>query len=188
MIPERFVRALDGFESVLVAVPPDRWLSPSPCEGWCAVDVAGHVIAGLLVVEMRAAGVPLPRDDPDWREVAGEDPVASWRETRARMTAALDAEALARPVALGFGQTVALRDFLDACPVELLVHAWDLAQATGQSVVFDADLARHALETARWLAPRVREAGKAGPESAVPVGAGDQVRLLALFGRTPPPV
>lgn len=65
MIPEGFVRALDGFEAVLEATPPGRWLSPSPCEGWCAVDVAGHVIAGLLVIEMRAAGRPLPRGRPD---------------------------------------------------------------------------------------------------------------------------
>lgn len=70
MIPEGFVRALDGFEAVLEATPPDRWLSPSPCEGWCAVDVAGHVIAGLLVIEMRAAGRPLPRDDPTARRMA----------------------------------------------------------------------------------------------------------------------
>ncbi|MGI5201249.1 hypothetical protein ACQEU6_06585 [Spirillospora sp. CA-108201] len=142
-MPERFVRALDVFEAVLAGTPADRWLSPSPCEGWAAVDVAGHVTAGLLVVELRAAGRPLPEDDPDWHEVAGAD------------------------------------------PLELLVHAWDLAQATGQSVVFDADLVGPALATAREMAPGGREAGMLGPEVAVPGDAGDQARLLALFGRSP---
>lgn len=186
-IPERFVRALDGFEAVLAAVPPGRWLSPSPCEGWCAVDVAGHVTAGLLVVELRAAGRPLPRDDPDWREVAGDDPVASWRAVRARAAAALTPGALARRITLGFGQVVTLRDWLEGYPPELLVHTWDLGQATGQRVVFDADLARHALETAERLAPLLREAGTVAPERPVPDGADDQARLLALFGRTPLP-
>ncbi|MGW2314923.1 hypothetical protein, partial [Actinomadura luteofluorescens] len=47
-------------------------LSPSPCEGWAAVDVAGHVTAGLLVVEMRAAGrghqldFVMPGSSPRW--------------------------------------------------------------------------------------------------------------------------
>lgn len=185
MIPERFVRALDGFEAVLAATPPDRWLSPSPCEGWCAVDVVGHVIAGLLVAELRATGSPLPQDDPDWREVAGEDPLASWRAVRARMTAALTPEALARRVTLRFGDTVTVSDWLDGNVVEVLVHTWDLAEATGQRVVFDADLVGPALEVARGLVPRGREAGFVGAERAVEENAGDQERLLALFGRVP---
>ncbi|WP_433471742.1 TIGR03086 family metal-binding protein [Spirillospora sp. CA-142024] len=185
VIPEQFVRALDGFEAVLAAAPADRWLSPSPCEGWAAIDVAGHVTAGLLVVEMRAAGRMLSQDDPDWREVAGEDPMASWREVRTRMTAELTPEALDRQVELALGLRITLRDWLEQYPLELLVHTWDLAQATGQSVVLDADLVGPALETARRMAPHGREAGMVGPEVAVSGDADDQARLLALFGRSP---
>ena len=185
MVPEGFVRALDGFESVLVTTPSDRWLSPSPCAGWCAIDVAGHVIAGLAVVEARAAGRPLPEADPDWREAAGEDPVATWRAVRAAMIAALTPEALARPIKLGFGQEVTLTEWLAQYPLELLVHTWDLGRATGQPVVFDSDLVRPALETARRFAPQGRAAGMLGPECRVADDADDQTRLLALFGRGP---
>ena len=185
MVPDRFVRALDVFEGVLAGVPADRWLSPSPCEGWAAVDVAGHVTAGLLVVEMRAAGRELPEDDPDWREVAGADPLGSWRRVRSRMMAELSPEALARPVQLALGLEMTLRDWLEGYPLELLVHSWDLAEATGQSVVFDADLVGPALATAEQMAPGGREAGMLGPEVAVPDGADEQARLLALFGRSP---
>src|SRR5439155_18987177 len=83
LIPDGFVRALDAFEAVLAAVPADRWQAPSPCAGWAAVDVAGHVTAGLLVVAARAAGRPLPAQDPDWRAVAGGDPPAGRRAGRA---------------------------------------------------------------------------------------------------------
>lgn len=185
MVPERFVRALDGFEAVLAATPPDRWLSPSPCEGWCAIDVAGHVTAGLLVIEMRAAGRPLPQDDPDWREVAGEDPAASWRAGRARMMAELRPEALDRRIRLAIGAEMTVREWLEGYPLELLVHTWDLAQATGQSVVFDADLVGPALEMAERMAPHGREAGMVGPERDVADGADAQARLLAMFGRDP---
>ncbi|NVI88406.1 TIGR03086 family metal-binding protein [Actinomadura sp. BRA 177] len=176
---------MDGFEAVLAAVPSDRWLSPSPCEGWAAVDVAGHVTAGLLVIEMRAAGRPLPQDDPDWREVAGADPVASWRTVRARTMAELSPEALDRTIPLAFGDVVTLREWLEGYSPELLVHTWDLARATGQQVELDADLVRSALETSERLAPRGRAVGKVGPEVGVADGAGDQARLLALFGRDP---
>ncbi|NDU77826.1 TIGR03086 family protein [Actinomadura sp. DSM 109109] len=176
---------MDVFEAVLAAVPADRWLSPSPCEGWAAVDVAGHVTAGLLVVEARAAGRRLPEDDPGWRAVAGADPVASWRRTRARTMGALTPEALERTVQLALGLEMTLREWLEGYPLELLVHAWDLAQASGQSVVFDADLVGPALATAERMAPGGRAAGMLGPEVAVPEGADDQARLLAVFGRSP---
>ena len=176
--------ALDGFEAVLSAVPADRWSSPSPCKGWAAVDVAGHVTAGLLVVEMRAAGRPLPEEDPDWREVAGADPVASWRAVRARMMAALTPEALDRTVPLAFGDST-MRGWLEGYPLELLVHTWDLARATGQTVEFDADLVRSALVTAERMVPRGQEAGMVGAEVGVADGASEQARLLALFGRDP---
>lgn len=185
VVPEGFVRALDAFEAVLAAVPADRWLSPSPCEGWAAVDVAGHVTAGLLVVELRAAGRPLPQDDPDWREVAGADPLASWREVRARMTAELTPAALDRRVPLAMGIEMTVREWIEQYPLELLVHTWDLARATGQTVVLPADLVDAALETAKAMAPRGREAGMLGAEVPVPGDADSQARLLALFGRDP---
>lgn len=179
------MRAVDAFEAVLAATPSGRWLSPSPCEGWCAVDVAGHVTAGLLVVEARAAGRPLPEADPDWRELAGKDPVATWRKARADMMAALTPDALARRIQLGFGLEVTLSEWLEQYPLELLVHTWDLAQATGQSVVLDTELVGPALETAERFASQGRAAGMVGPELPVPRDADDQTRLLALFGRNP---
>ncbi|MCP9972699.1 maleylpyruvate isomerase N-terminal domain-containing protein [Actinomadura madurae] len=39
-------RALDLFEGLVAGVPRDGWDAPSPCEGWTARDVAGHVAAG----------------------------------------------------------------------------------------------------------------------------------------------
>ena len=99
--------------------------------------------------------------------------------------AALNPDALARRIQLGFGQEVALGEWLEQYPLELLVHTWDLAQSTGQHVAFEQDLVRPALETARRFAAQGREAGMLGPERAVADDADDQARLLALFGRDP---
>jgi hypothetical protein len=56
MVLDGFVRALGGFEAMLAGVAPDRWDAPSPCAGWYAVDVAGHVISDLRAVEAYAIG------------------------------------------------------------------------------------------------------------------------------------
>jgi uncharacterized protein (TIGR03086 family) len=191
MVLDRFVRALDGFEAVLAGVAPGRWDAPSPCQGWCAADVAGHVIGGLRAVEEYATW----RDDPDREETygapgprsaAGDDPLAAWRAARADMMAVLDPAALARPVPLPWGGQMPLGEWLERYPMEILVHTWDLAQATGQAAVLDPGLVHEALGPARQFAPVARMAGLIGPECAVPDDADDLTRLLAIFGRRDP--
>ena len=119
-------------------------------------------------------------DDPG--SAAGDDPLAAWRVARADMMAALDQVALARLVPGPWGQ-MPLGEFLERSGMEFLVHAWDLAQATGQAAVLDPGLVRDALEPARQFAPLARLSGLVGPECAVPEDADDLTRLLAIFGR-----
>jgi uncharacterized protein (TIGR03086 family) len=186
-----FVRSLDGFEAVLAGVAPGRWDSPSPCAGWCAADVAGHVIGDLRAVEAFATGRDQDdRDEPfrgaGPRSAAGDDPVAAWRAARADMMAVLGSAALARPVPLPWGGQMPLGEWLERYPLEILVHTWDLAQATGQAVVLDPGLVREALGPARQFAPVARMSGLIGPERAVAGDADDVTRLLAVFGRRDP--
>jgi uncharacterized protein (TIGR03086 family) len=76
-----------------------------------------------------------------------------------------------------------LGEFVERYPLDIVVHAWDLAQATGQAVVLDPGLVRPALVTARQFAAAGRAAGLIGPGCAVADDAGDLPRLLAIFGR-----
>ena len=147
------------------AVAPGRWEAPSPCAGWCAVDVAGHVIGDLRAVQEYATG----RDQEDrvradsvadLRSAAGDDPVAAWRAARADMMAVLDPVALARPVPLPWGGQVPLGGWLERYPMEFLVHTWDLAQATGQDAGLDPGLVHDALGPARQFAPIARMSGR----------------------------
>jgi uncharacterized protein (TIGR03086 family) len=179
-----FVRALDGFEAVIAGVPPGRWDAPSPCEGWCAADVAGHVTGALRAIEERAIGRRDAGSGADPGSAAGADPLAAWRAARADMMAVLEPAALARPVPLPWGGQMPLGAFLERYPVEILVHTWDLAEATRQAAVLDPGLVRDALETAQQFAPLGRAAGLVGPACAVAGDAGDLTRLLAIFGRS----
>ena len=103
------------------------------------------------------------------------------------MTAVLGPAALARSVPLPWGGEMPLREFVQRYPLEIVVHTWDLAQATGQEAELDPDLVRGALETARQFAAAGRAAGLIGPERAVADDAGDLPRLLAIFGRSVSP-
>jgi uncharacterized protein (TIGR03086 family) len=70
--------------------------------------------------------------------------------------------------------------------MDVLIHTWDLARATGQDERLDAGLVEACVAMFLPEMPRRgREAGIVGPEVLLPEGASAQDRLLAAMGRTP---
>src|SRR5262245_35286489 len=96
---ESYLRALDGFEAMLAAVPPAKWDAPSACPGWTLRDVAGHVVWVQEQMRHWATGqeynqtVGAPGSSHPG-ELAGDDPPAAWRAARADSVEALTDEAL----------------------------------------------------------------------------------------------
>ncbi|MGH3242934.1 MAG: TIGR03086 family metal-binding protein, partial [Spirillospora sp.] len=156
-------RALDLFEGLVAGVPPDGWDAPSPCAGWTARDVAGHVTGGQHLVRALATGEPVPdiSRDPS-RFVPGDVPM-SWRTARKECAAALTRDALDVLVPVGTLGDLPLADYLQAYILEPLVHAWDLAQATDQPPDLDPDLVHHAFATAQIIAAPLRTRGYFAP-------------------------
>ncbi|MEV4256867.1 TIGR03086 family metal-binding protein, partial [Spirillospora sp. NPDC049652] len=144
-----YERALDLFEGLVAAVPRDDWDAPSPCAGWTAAQVAGHMIGGQHMIRALATGAPQPDVNTDPGRFCPGDVPLTWRGARKQCAAALTDEALARPIPLGGLGEVPLGDFLAGYILEPLVHAWDLAVATGLPARLDPDLVHHAFATAR---------------------------------------
>ena len=67
--------------------------------------------------------------------------------------------------------------------IDVLIHGWDLAVATGQDTTLDPELVVAAHEILRGEADMVRASGVFGEDLAVPTDAGAQTRLLAFVGR-----
>jgi uncharacterized protein (TIGR03086 family) len=180
-----YQRALDGFEAVLCAVPAAAWAAPSPCAEWTARDVAGHLIGGQHMIRALAGGMEPPEINTAPGRFAGTDPVEGWRSARKECAAALTPHALRRPIPYGELGDVPLCDFLGGYILEALIHAWDLARATGAPVRLDPDLVHHAFATARVVATPLRRAGLLAPARPVPPRADELTRLLAFLGREP---
>ena len=73
---------------------------------------------------------------------------------------------------------------VDILLVELLVHAWDFARATGQSVQVSDAVSGYVLERARSLiAPRMRDGEQFVAEREAGPDADNLARLAAFTGR-----
>jgi uncharacterized protein (TIGR03086 family) len=179
-ISERYRRLSNAFAAKIAAVSPDGWEQRSPCEGWTARDVVGHVVAtqGMFLGFVGREMGDIPSAD--------DDPAAAWDAARSVMQRELDDPQRATAEFEGFqGPTTleaAVNRFL--C-FDLVVHGWDLARATGQDDRIAAEDVTRVREQAEALADRLRGPQAFGPEVDPPPGADDQARLLAYLGRQP---
>jgi uncharacterized protein (TIGR03086 family) len=180
-----YVAALFELEHAMRRVPLDLWEEASPCDRWTARDVAGHAIAVIEHIPARL-GRGVARDPfVDLGLVAGPDPVTSLRTVRAAAMVALDTKhALATTVETSMG-TMTVDDYLVPLGRDAVVHAWDIARATGTDESLDPILVDFTLVQ---LDPTQMAAGRGTYAAAVelPPGSTALHRLLAAVGRAPP--
>lgn len=185
----RYLRALDQVTSVVEGVPADRWEAPTPCPDWSARQLLGHLVHGQhhVVALVSGDGPRAPVIDPASLErLPGPDPRAGWRQVRDHTAAVLARTAPDSLVPTPFGQQ-SVEQVLDLALVEPLVHGWDLAVATGQGGVLDAEAVAATLPGVLAFGERLAATGMYRPARPVPDGASDADRLLAALGRDPVP-
>ena len=177
-ISERYGRLADAFAAKIALVPEARWSDPSPCAGWTALDVVKHVIStqGMFVgfVGREIGDLPDPVDDP----------LAAWNVARSVVQRDLEDPVQANAEFEGFaGKTTfeaAVGRFL--C-MDLVVHGWDLARASGLDEDLDPEDIARVSEQAAAFGDMLRSPQAFGPEVVVSADADEQARLLAFLGR-----
>lgn len=177
-ISDRYGRLADALAAKIASVRDDRWSSPSPCEGWTARDVVGHLIEtqGMFLGFVGAELGDIPSVD--------DDPAAAWAAARAKTQSRLEDPELATVEFDGFtGRTTyeaAADRFLS---FDLVVHGWDLARAAGLDDRIDPDEVATVQAAAEAFGEAMRGPNAFGPEVDPPPGADAQQRLMAFLGR-----
>lgn len=160
------------------AVTADQLAWSTPCSMWTVQQLIDHLIGGAEYLLAAATGA-----EPGPSEGAG----STYRMRVDRVLTALELPGAMDRVCvspLGFDWPVA--DAVAGTFMDVLIHTWDLARATGQDEQLDARLVEAC--TAMFLPEmpiRGREAGIVGPEVPLGEGASAQDRLLAAMGRAP---
>ena len=177
-------RALDVTGRVAAAIPADRWHSRTPCPEWDVRGLVSHLVSGNLWAAELGAGATIEqvgkRLDGD---LLGADPAAAYA---ASARAASDVfhlpGALEAPCAVSYGP-VAGSVYAGHRFIDVLIHGWDLATATGQDATLDDDLVEACRRIAEPQIGMLRASGAFADGQPVPPDASAQARLLAMLGR-----
>lgn len=180
---QRWRTLADQLTARIDAVQPGQWEQPAPCAGWVARDVVAHLTGWMPALYLGALG----REQPPVPSV-DDDPAGAWRAVDAMVQGLLDDPAVAQQTTTTQAGTMTLEQLVAMTGLmDLLVHAWDLARATGQDERLDqAEVAGFA-EGVASIDPGVdaamRGSGHFGPRAPLAADADAQTRLLAFTGR-----
>lgn len=176
--------AVDTFTAHLEGASPDRWGSPTPCGEWDVRQLVNHVVGEQRWIPPLLGGSTVAEvGDALDGDLLGDDPIAAWRAAIGPAQDAVEATPLDQVVHLSFADVPA-EEYLRQLTADYVIHAWDLAHATGQAESIPADVVEPIatwFETAEDL---YRAAGAIGPR--VDVTSPDPFAvLLGRFGRDP---
>jgi uncharacterized protein (TIGR03086 family) len=168
--------------SLISGLSPEHREMPTPCADWTVHDLIEHMCGGGHMVAGALQGEAPPDEAPD---LLAEGPAIGWAGTAAHMVAAATPEVLAAKHQMPFGE-VPGEMALSVIVADQVVHAWDLAQATGQDPQVDDELASFALQTWQMVVPAE---GRTGDGFAAAVAVPDDTsaldRVVAYTGRQP---
>jgi uncharacterized protein (TIGR03086 family) len=179
-------RALEATGKVFAGIRADQWDAATPCEGWDVRTLATHVVAGNYWAAELAAGKTI--DDVGSAldgDLLGQDPISSYTKSAAAAAAAFEAPgALDAPCAVSYGP-VPGSVYVGHRIIDVLVHGWDLATATGQDATLDPALVAACIEIVEPQLGALQASGAFGPAGETTGDVDAQTRLLAWLGRWP---
>jgi uncharacterized protein (TIGR03086 family) len=183
-LPSVHERALEHTGRYVAGVKGDQWSGPTPDEEWDVRALVNHVVSGNFWVTPLVEGKTIEEvGDRYDGDVLGDDPSTTYQRSATEAAAAFKAQgAMQAPCAVSYGpvpgEIYAGHRFID-----VLIHGWDLAKATGQDTTLPADLVEACFEIVEPQKDLLAASGMFGSDVKVPDGADSQTRLLAELGR-----
>ncbi len=160
---------------------------PTPCTGFDLRSLINHAAGTTGALARAGVGRALDPDDP-WgarTEVTG----SNWPAALTSNLGAI-ADGWSRPVAWSGmvdtgGREMPARFVGEMALVEVMLHGWDLARATGQDIVVSPELGREVRRVIEDSAELGRQMQAYGPEVPVSGPVTDFEQALATAGRDP---
>lgn len=138
------VRAADVAVDVVQAIRPNQHHLPTPTDMDVA-ELGEHLVMAVRRVAFAGRGEPLTQWPIDAADVAPGDWGAAIGQAVDDVVEAWTADIFDRPTTVPWG-TFPGHEVLAIYANEIVVHTWDLAQATGQAPTWDDELLRVATD------------------------------------------
>jgi len=183
-LPKVHERALEHTGRYVAGVKDDQWDDPTPDDEWNVRQLVNHMVSGNFWVAPLMGGRTIEEvGDRYDGDLLGDDPVAAFQQSAKEAAAAVNTPgAMQASCAVSYGpvpgEIYAGHRFID-----VLIHGWDLAKASGQDTTLPGDLVEACIEVVKPQEELLAGSGAFGTDVKAPPGADRQTELLAMLGR-----
>lgn len=180
-------QALTVTRKVIAGIKSDQWHLSTPCTEWDVRELTEHVVAENWWAAELASGATIAavgdRLDGD---VLGTDPLRAYDESAAVAAKVFERSgAMSAPCAVSCGP-VPGAVYCGHRFIDVFIHGWDLAKATGQPTDLDPFLVAACLEVVRPQVAMFAASGVFGDGKLSTVDTTNpQHELLTMLGRNP---
>jgi uncharacterized protein (TIGR03086 family) len=179
-LPDVHRDALAATGEIVGRIAPQQLADPTPCEEYDVRGLMQHVIGGNFWVAPLVEGKTIEEVGNTLdREFSADEYDASAQSADRAFSSP---GAMQTPVAVSYGpvpgEVYAGHRFID-----VLIHGWDLAKATGQDTKLDPELVDACWEIITPQLDLLKGSGMFGSQVKVPDDADAQTKLLGALGR-----
>jgi uncharacterized protein (TIGR03086 family) len=185
-LPDLHDRALAGTRGYVAGVGDDQWRQPTPCEDWDVRELVNHIVSGNFWAGELARGKTIEEvGDRFDGDVLGDDPTAAYDESARAASEAFRAPgAMDAACAVSYGPVMG-EVYAGHRLIDVFIHGWDVAKATGQDTTLDPELVEACWTVIEPQKDLLLGSGVFGSHHDAEPGADRQTALLELLGRTP---
>jgi uncharacterized protein (TIGR03086 family) len=167
---------------VIAGIRPEQLDLPTPCSEWDVRAVVNHLIGAHFYFTAALRGQEIDTSGP-LPDFAANDPAGTFaRASEEMLKVWREPDVLDRTVQTLMGPLPATV-LIGMWANDNLVHAWDLARATGQDEHLDAELALHMLDMVQQMELPRGEGAPFKPARPCPPDAIPEHQLAAYLGR-----
>ncbi len=169
--------AVANTRSILSGVREDQFSGPTPCVEWDVRTLVDHVVEGTVgSAGLFSGGAYQPTEgSPAERFGAAADRILEEASKPGTLEQQFDTP---------FG-TMPGGEFLVGAFMDVLIHGWDIAKATGQQATLPDALTQACHAMFEPNMGGLRHSGAFGTEVGVPAGSDATAQLVGMFGRQP---
>ena len=171
--------AVKGMRGIISGIQPDQLTQQTPCAEWKVQALMDHVLGTAGYIAGAISGQQSGSPDTSGGMLAAYDSAVAAVLKAASAPGALE-KVVQGPAGEMPGAQLLGFQFMD-----ILLHSWDLAKATGQDATLDPNLAAACGELLSPMIEMARQRGVFGPEVTVADDASAQDKLLGMAGRQP---
>ncbi len=183
-LPEIHERALSATGAVVDRVAARQLDLSTPCDGWSVRELLNHLVGGNYWAAELAAGKSIDEvGDRLDGDTLGDDHAAAYRASAELAVAAFNAPgSMDAPCAVSYGP-VPGSVYCGHRILDVVIHGWDLAKATGQDTTLDPELVDAVTAIVTPQMDLLAGSGMFGSTVTIDSDADPQTRLLSTLGR-----